>query len=225
LGGDAYTEGGYTSPQAATDGAAKIWATFGPVQSGSGALRPFGDAVIDGFDFDFEANVQNMAVWGNRMRELMNAAGGKKYYLTAAPQCPFPDWYNKDIIDNVPLDFLNVQFYNNGCGVSSYVPGQSEQWNFNFNQWDDWARTASKNRDARILLGVPANTGAGRGYLSPSQLRPVVEYSRRFERFAGVMMWDASQAWNNGNFLGEVKSLLRSFGKRAMRWGMREEAL
>lgn len=61
LGGDSYTEGGFTDANAATAGADKIWATFGPVQSSSGALRPFGTAVVDGFDFDFEANVNNMA--------------------------------------------------------------------------------------------------------------------------------------------------------------------
>lgn len=91
LGGDSYTEGGFTSAQAAIDGANKIWATFGPVQSGSSALRPFGNSVVDGFDFDFEANVSNMATFANQLRSLMNSAGGKKYYLSAAPQCPFPD--------------------------------------------------------------------------------------------------------------------------------------
>lgn len=78
LGGDAYTEGGFTSSDAAVAGANKIWATFGPVQAGSGALRPFGNAVVDGFDFDFEANVSNMAVFANRLRSLMNGSGGKK---------------------------------------------------------------------------------------------------------------------------------------------------
>lgn len=199
---------------------------FGPVQASSTALRPFGNAIIDGFDFDFEANVSNMAVFGNSMRQLMDASSassGRKFYLTAAPQCPFPDWYNKDIIDNVPLDFVNVQFYNNGCGASSFVPGASDQWNFNFQQWDSWARTQSKNPNVRVLLGVPANTGAGRGYLSPGQMAPVVQYSKAFERFGGIMMWDASQAWANGGFVGDVKALLSGLTKRRMRWSLRAE--
>ncbi|KAF2188073.1 glycoside hydrolase family 18 protein [Zopfia rhizophila CBS 207.26] len=224
IGGDAYNEGGFTSAQAATDGANKIWAMFGPAQSGSSALRPFGNAVVDGFDFDFEANVSNMAVFANQLRSLMNSLTSKKFYLSAAPQCPFPDWYNKDIIDNVPLDFLNVQFYNNGCGASSYVPGATDQWNFNFNQWDGWARSASKNPSVKILLGVPANTGAGRGYLSPANLAPVIQYSAKYSSFGGVMMWDASQAYTNGNFIADVKSTLRSLAKRSMRWGMRAAA-
>ncbi|KAL5377481.1 hypothetical protein DPSP01_009819 [Paraphaeosphaeria sporulosa] len=221
IGGDAYTEGGFTSAAAATAGADKIWAMYGPLQSGNSALRPFGSAVLDGFDFDFEANVSNMATFANRLRTLMNAAGGKTYYLSAAPQCPYPDWYNQDILNNAPMDWVNVQFYNNGCGASSYVPGATDQWNFNFNQWDTWAK-ASKNPAAKVLLGVPANTGAGRGYLSPSALQPVIQYSAQYSSFGGVMMWDASQAWTNSGFVASVKSLLRGLSKREMRWGARQ---
>ncbi|KAF1957932.1 endochitinase [Byssothecium circinans] len=222
LGGDAYNEGGFTSADLATTGANKIWASFGPVQPGSTALRPFGTAVLDGFDFDFEANVSNMAVFGNRLRTLFSAAGERKYYLSAAPQCPIPDWYNKDILDNVPLDFVNVQFYNNYCGVNSYVSGSTTQNNFNFQQWDEWAR-ASKNAAVKILLGVPANArAAGSGYLPASALANVIRYSAQFSSFGGVMMWDASQAWQNPGFLSSVKDTLRSLGmRRSMRWGGR----
>jgi chitinase len=187
LGGDSYNEGGFTSADLATAGANKIWAEFGPVQSGSGALRPFGSAVLDGFDFDFEANVSNMAVFATRLRTLFSAAGGKKYFLSAAPQCPIPDWYNKDILDNVPLDFVNVQFYNNYCGATSYVSGSTTQNNFNFAAWDSWAK-ASKNAAVKILLGVPANTGAaGSGYLPASSLANVIRYSAQYSSFGGVM--------------------------------------
>jgi chitinase len=224
LGGDAYTEGGFTSSAAAITAANHIWAMFGPKQSNSNVLRPFGTSALDGFDFDFEANASNLATFANQLRTLMNGNTSKKFYLSAAPQCPFPDWYNKDIIDNVPLDFLNVQYYNNGCGASSYVPGATDQWNFNFNQWDDWAHNASKNPAVRVLLGVPANTGAGRGYLTPSALTPVIQYSAKYTSFGGVMMWDASQAYTNGNFIADVKNILRGLKKRSMRWGKRDAA-
>jgi chitinase len=132
--------------------------------------------------------------------------------------------YNKDIIDNVPLDWVNVQFYNNGCGASSYVPGATDQWNFSFNQWDTWATSASKNPNVKVLLGVPTNTGAGRGYLSPSALQPVISFSSKYKSFGGVMMWDASQAWTNSGFVSSVKSYLKTLGKRevrGMKWGKR----
>ncbi|KAF2745357.1 glycoside hydrolase family 18 protein, partial [Sporormia fimetaria CBS 119925] len=216
LGGDSYTEGGFTSPALATEAAEKMWAMFGPRTEDCEELRPFGDAVVDGFDFDFEATVLNMGVFGMRLRELMDEScewggdhePGKRYYLSAAPQCPFPDLYNKDIIDTVPLDFLNIQFYNNGCGASSFKPGGKQQWNFNLETWDEWARSESKNPDVKVLLGLPAGKKAGRGYMCPKALGPVVRFSKEFEAFGGVMMWDASQAWENEGFVEGVKGLL-----------------
>lgn len=55
------------------------------------ALRPFHDAVIDGFDLDLETAVQNFNPFATQLRTLMDADTSKKYYLTAAPQCPYPD--------------------------------------------------------------------------------------------------------------------------------------
>jgi chitinase len=76
-----------------------------------------------------------------------------------------------------------------------------------------------------MITGVPANTGAGRGYLSPSGLQPVIQYSAKYSSFGGVMMWDASQAYTNGNFIGDVKSILSGLGSklksRSMKWGIR----
>ena len=92
VGGATYTEGGFSSSSAAVAGANSLWATFGPVQSGSSALRPFGTSVVDGFDFDFEAGVSNMVPFANQLRSLMNAETSKKFLLTAAPQCPYPDY-------------------------------------------------------------------------------------------------------------------------------------
>jgi chitinase len=53
------------------------------------------------------------------------AAGGKTYYLSVTPQCPYPDIYTNDILAGIDLDYVMVQFYNNVCGVSSFVPGAS----------------------------------------------------------------------------------------------------
>ena len=48
VGGATYSEGGFSSSSAAVSAANNIWAMFGPVQSGSSVLRPFGSAVVDG---------------------------------------------------------------------------------------------------------------------------------------------------------------------------------
>jgi chitinase len=101
------------------------------------------------------------------------------------------------------------------CGVQSYVAGASDQWNFDFNTWDNWAKTTSANKNVKVFLGVPAGpSAAGSGYESASSLSAVIKYSATFSSFGGVMMWDASQAVANSGFLSGVKSDLASAKKR-----------
>jgi chitinase len=218
IGGATYSEGGFTSSDAATAGALLVWDTFGP-KSNSSIPRPFGDAVVDGFDFDFESTVSNMDIFGNKIRSLMDADTSKKYYLTAAPQCPYPDAADSPMLNGVvSFDAIWVQFYNNFCGINSYVAGSTTQNNFNFETWDSWAKNTSKNSKVKVFLGVPANTGAaGTGYLSPSLLAPVIQYSKTFSSFGGVMMWDASQAYANNGFISSVASTLLGTASRIMR--------
>ena len=221
IGGATYSEGGFQSSDAAVAAAQQVWETYGPQQSGSSALRPFDDAVVDGFDFDFESTVSNMVPFGNTLRSLMDAETSKKYYLTAAPQCPYPDSADHEILDStgVSIDIVWIQFYNNYCGVQSYVDGASQQNNFNYEQWDTWATTVSKNKDVKLMLGVPAGqTAAGSGYLSADALKPVINYVKQFDSFAGVMMWDASQEAANQGFLSGVKADLGAAAKRALQW-------
>ncbi|KAL3445889.1 glycoside hydrolase superfamily [Aspergillus insuetus] len=235
VGGATYTEGGFTSPTAAEAGADLLWATFGPppttatsrtIEMGGASLgnavaahRPFGNATLDGFDFDFEATVLNMAPFAKRLRSLADAdtvKSKRKYYLTAAPQCPYPDAADRDILNtdaSATIDAVWVQFYNNYCGVNSYTAGSVG--NFNFETWDKWALTESKNPNVKVYLGVPANTGAaGSGYLPISSLTPVIQYSKKFESFGGVMMWDVTQAYGNQGFLAGVRGALRGTVQR-----------
>lgn len=159
-----------------------------------------------------------MDVFGNELRSLMNSDKSKQYYLTAAPQCPYPDAADGPMLNGaVSFDAIWVQFYNNYCGINSYVAGSTTQNNFNFATWDNWAKTTSKNPNVKVFLGVPANTGAGGGYLPPSSLGPVIQYSKTFSSFGGVMMWDASQAYANTGFISSVKSSLLSTASRIMR--------
>ncbi|KAH8889002.1 glycoside hydrolase family 18 protein [Thozetella sp. PMI_491] len=210
FGGATYREGGFSSSSQAVDSANTMWAMFGPVQSGSSVNRPFGSAVVDGFDFDFESGTSNMAPFASQLRSLMDSAtasGAKKFYLSAAPQCVYPDYADNDMLNGaVYFDFIMIQYYNNGCGASSYVPGAAQQWNFNFDVWENWASTVSKNPNVRLLLGVPGNTGAGSGYVSGSQLASVVSFVKQYSHFGGVMIWDMSQLYQNLPFLTEVRS-------------------
>ncbi|KAF3766868.1 glycoside hydrolase family 18 /Carbohydrate-binding module family 1 [Cryphonectria parasitica EP155] len=209
IGGATYTQGGFTSSSAAVAAAETIWAMFGPVQSNSSVDRPFGDAVVDGFDFDFESTTENMAPFAAELRSLMTAAtdaGDKQYYLSAAPQCPYPDAADNDMLNGtISFDWISVQFYNNYCGVNTFVVGDSTQAYYNFDTWDTWAQTVSANPDVKVLLGIPANTGAaGSGYTTGTTLEDAIEYSETFSSFGGIMMWDMSQLYENSGFLDEV---------------------
>lgn len=216
IGGATYTEGGFSSSTAAVSAAQDVWAMFGPEQSDSTVDRPFGSAIVDGFDFDFESTTQNMEPFASELRSLMDAAtaaGDKQYYLSAAPQCPYPDLADNDMLDGaVSFDFVMVQFYNNYCGVNAFVPSASTQSSFNFDTWDTWAHTISANPDVKVLLGIPANMGAGSGYTSGSTLEAAIQYSETFSSFGGIMMWDMSQLYQNSGFLDEVVSDLGSGG-------------
>ncbi|KAG0273983.1 Chitinase 1, partial [Linnemannia exigua] len=88
---------------------------------GSSSTRPFGDAVLDG-----------------------------SFYITAAPQCPYPDLATQAALNAAWFDLVWIQFYNNYCGVQAYGTN-----NFNFDTWNNWATTVSINKNVRVLLGVP----------------------------------------------------------------------
>nr|AIT18872.1 chitinase [Beauveria bassiana] len=205
LGGATYSQGGWSSPSEAEAAAQTVWDMFGPVQSGNKVNRPFGSAVVDGFDFDFESTTNNLPAFGAKLRSLMDGAGGKKFYLAAAPQCVFPDAAVGAALDAVAFDFVMIQFYNNWCGVSNFKENATTQDAFNFDVWDKWAH-GSKNPDVKLLLGIPAAPGAGGGYTEGSKLKAAINYSQKFSSFGGVMMWDMSQLYSNSGYLKEVLS-------------------
>ncbi|GFS38777.1 chitinase A [Actinidia rufa] len=79
---------------------------------GQSSSRPLGPAVLDGIDFDIEGGSNQH--WDDLARYLSGYSNrGKKVYLTAAPQCPFPDaWVGGALMTGL-FDYVWVQFYNN----------------------------------------------------------------------------------------------------------------
>ncbi|PMB65607.1 Endochitinase 33 [Beauveria bassiana] len=202
--------GGGTSPSpnwgSASDAeksAQLIWDMFGPVTS-SKVDRPFGSAVVNGFDLDFEAPVSNLPAFGDKLRRLMDTATGK-FYLSAAPQCVYPDANVGTTLDAVFFDIVQVQFYNNDCGVNHFQEGVQSQQAFNFPVWDEWAQK-SKNPQVKVLIGIPANIdAAGKGsYTSGSKLQAALQWAKKYRSFGGVMMWDVAQLYANHGFSQEV---------------------
>jgi len=209
IGGATYTEGGFDSSATAIAGANTVWKTFGP-PTGDSTPRPFGKSAVDGFDFDYEATVNNMIPFGKELRRLMDlnsASTGKKWFLTAAPQCEFPDRANGAMLDGqVFFDIIFIQFYNNWCGVNNF--NNPNAWNYPV--WHNWAKTASLNKNVKLMIGVPGGPGAANAgsYVDAAGLAPIIQYGKGFDTFAGIMMWDASRVWQNAGFLSQVASNL-----------------
>ncbi|CBI22573.3 unnamed protein product, partial [Vitis vinifera] len=86
-----------------------LWNNFLGGQSSS---RPLGDAVLDGIDFVILLG--STQYWDNLARALSGfSQRGRKVYLTAAPQCPFPDKFMGTALNTGRFDNVWVQFYNN----------------------------------------------------------------------------------------------------------------
>lgn len=66
-----------------------------------------------------------------------------------------------------------IQFYNKFCGVVDFASG-----NYNFDTWNAWAKGTSANPGVKLFIGVPANTGAGGGYVSAAGVVPISESLR-----------------------------------------------
>lgn len=187
-----------------------LWDTFG---EGTGASeRPFDSAVVDGFDFDIENNNEvGYSALATKLRTLF-AEGTKQYYLSAAPQCPYPDASVGDLLENADIDFAFIQFYNNYCSVC----GQ-----FNWDTWLTYAQTVSPNKNIKLFLGLPGSaSAAGSGYISDtSLLESTIADIASSSSFGGIALWDASQAFSN-ELNGEpyveiLKNLLTSASQTA----------
>ncbi|CAO3592812.1 unnamed protein product [Absidia cylindrospora] len=197
---------GFQSDDQASTFADNVWNLF---MGGSSSTRPFGDAVLDGIDLDIEGGGSNY--YGTFLTKLRAHFSGasKKYYVTAAPQCVYPDANLGATISQNSIDAIYVQFYNNPCGLQTWG---TSGWNYGV--WDYWAKNISPNKNIKVYIGAPASpTAAGGGYVPLSTLSNIALTTRKsFPSFGGVMFWDASQAVANGNIDAGIKQALSNGG-------------
>ncbi|KAE8664929.1 Acidic endochitinase [Hibiscus syriacus] len=144
---------------------------------GTSSSQPLGDAVLDGIDFDIEGTNQH---WGDLAKYLSGySKSGMKLYLTAAPQCPFPDAWVGGALKTGLFNYVWVQFYNNPpCQFTSGSIGNLEGSN-----GPDIPAT-------KIFLGLPAApTAAGSGFILvaglTSKVLPAIKGS---VKYGGVML-------------------------------------
>jgi chitinase len=204
--GGATGGGSFSSDSQARQFADTIWNLF---LGGSSSTRPFGNTALDGVDLDIEGGTSSYVPFVEQLRSHFNGAS-KKYYVTAAPQCVFPDAALGNTLNNAYFDAIYVQFYNNPCGLQTYPNAQT----WNFGNWDYWARNVSPNKNIKVYIGAPAaQLAAGSGYVSLQQLQTIAQGTRKaFPSFGGVMFWDASQAYANGRYDAGTKAFLKNGG-------------
>ncbi|KAF9615200.1 hypothetical protein IFM89_022462 [Coptis chinensis] len=149
---------------------------------GHSSSRPLGNAVLDGIDFDIEGGSSEH--WDDLARYLSGySKKGKKVYLTAAPQCPFPDAWVGGALKTGLFDIVWVQFYNNPpCQYASgSIAGLEDSWK----QW------TSSIPATQIFLGLPAAPdAAGSGFIPSGDLNSkVLPAIKGSHKYGGVMLW------------------------------------
>lgn len=153
-----------------------LWDNFLGGQSDS---RPLGDAVLDGIDFVIEGGTSEH--WDELAKALNEFSQQRKVYLTAAPQCPFPDVLLSGALNTGLFDYVWVQFYNNPpCEYSVNADNLKKSWS-------QWASISA----GQIFLGLPASLDAAiTGYIYPdvlsSEVLPAIKGS---SKYGGVMLW------------------------------------
>ncbi|KAI8556286.1 hypothetical protein RHMOL_Rhmol05G0240900 [Rhododendron molle] len=168
-----------SSPDDARNVADYLWDHF---LGGHANFRPLGDAVLDGIDFDIEAGEPHYAALARRLSE--RSQGGKKVYLAAAPQCPFPDAKLNGALSTGLFDYVWIQFYNNPqCEYNTNNPNTFK------GSWTRWLQSIPAQK---FFIGLPASmAAAGSGYIPKevliSQVLPFVKSS---SKYGGIMLWD-----------------------------------
>ncbi|EED14413.1 conserved hypothetical protein [Talaromyces stipitatus ATCC 10500] len=202
----------------AKDVADMLWNLFGGgTDENITPLRPFGDVKLDGFDIDNESgDPTGYSALVSRLRSNFAQDTSKKYYLTAAPQCPYPD-------QSVPLDvckeldYVWVQFYNNGdCDVakSDFI-----------NSVKTWSKGIG---NAKLFIGAVASDADGdEGYVDSETMASSLKKVEKLglSNFGGAMLWEAQLAVKNDNYQWDVAAafkLSREYGvsrkKLSRRW-------
>lgn len=186
---------GFTSAADAKSTATKIWNAY---LGGSGTNRPFGSVKLDGVDLDVEM-ASGAQYYSDFAKTLKGLYTGKKYYLTAVPQCPYPDnnlgpKSGTVLGDSGSLfDYVSIQFYNNpSCAGSNTVSG--------YGPWNTWAAGVG----VKLLPTFPASSSdAGSGYQPASTVAGELKQLSSDSTYGG---WNLFTAEDDNGFSSQLGS-------------------
>lgn len=175
-------EGGAGSYSLSSDDDANSVADYLWNLGGHSNSRPLGSAILDGIDFDIERGDRHYAALARKLSSYSQP--GRKVYLMAAPQCPFPDYYLNCALSTGLFYYVWVQFYNNPpCEYSSSNPNSFQ------NSWNQWT---SSIQARQFFVGLPAShAAAGNDYVPTDILiSQVLPFTKKSSKYGGVMLWN-----------------------------------
>ena len=189
-----------------------LWPAFGPVSAKkSGIPRPWGDAGVDGFDFDIENLMDPVpqndyqssgyaAMVTHFKNDLFPTDKSKSYYISGAPQCTIPDSHLSDVLASAWFDFFSIQFYNTPSCSARAAINKAKGKGTDDISYKTWTTQKSLNPNVKMSIGLPASKDAaiaGSYYLTPAEAQTLVTRFYTNKKFAGIMLWEATAALNN----------------------------
>ncbi|RMZ29033.1 hypothetical protein D0859_06882 [Hortaea werneckii] len=197
----------FVSDNQAEHFAETLWNLFGAGREELG-IRPFGpDVVLDGFDIDNENhNTSFYNTFATALRKQFDKDPKmKRYYISAAPQCPIPD-------ESIPIEamrqaeFVWVQFYNNpSCNLNSTGFGKSVQdWAVQLANGTSSGNATAVGKGPKMYIGASAFAEAGSGYVNGSELAGYLAKVKDLSlpNLGGVMLWDGTMGALNVDEFG-----------------------
>jgi len=172
---------------------------------------------FDGVDLDFEymgyatapvgASVSLINLYMRTLRRLLPAS--KPVILTPMPSYVNPsvdtlnDYNNAYIwvMNNISsiLSWIQIMCYNNAEDQDPYQNVVNWSSNFTIHNYNYDSVSYYGYDPSKIVIGILATPPSGNnGYLTPSQVNgEIVRIRNRFSTFAGTMMWDIIDDYNN----------------------------
>jgi len=195
IGGEYRNTYSLSSPEDASQLADYIWNNF---LGGNSPSRPFGDAILDGVDFDIEGGSKlHYATLALKLNDHYKSSR-KKFYLTAAPLCIFQDNILQRAINTGLFDYVWVQFYNSP-GACYFVSNNPTSFKTTWSQWINSMTTK------KVFVGLPASPKAS-GFVEAqdliNQLLPIVKSS---PKYGGVMLWNRRDDVQSGGYSSKIK--------------------
>ncbi|KAL1842027.1 hypothetical protein VTJ49DRAFT_6193 [Mycothermus thermophilus] len=195
----------------AVDFANRLWELFGPEGAVENSLRPFGSAVVDGFDLNKQDEcASNYDTFASTLRTHFASDASKDYLLTAVPGCAYPDMsIHPGYL--AQTDYVWPRFYDDprceagSAGFLDAVRAWSDTLSTNAIPTNSGPASSTK-----LLLGVPARADFFTSGLMPELLEQAREAAGA-DVFGGVAVSDGDAALDDVPIDGE--GLLAWLGK------------